>query len=496
MSFEYFNGQSTIQANNIDKLLDLNETEIGNLATGPQDLFFEKLDCLNRELEHNNIEKVDVTPIWNWRPGSYDKVKAYMYKKLYLHKKTTNMDNLFYRTKDRINYMGYIQRQVRDMEIERANLKRLGILRNPDIDKWTIKTKEFSDSIINSCEKVFESTEEKVLIVPYISNIDDRNPRLYYDITLKNLTMGIYSGNNLIQELPLEDINIIISESLRHKLSNMRGGQVQLLGDYKTDSYRLRFPYISDRGRYSNRDSNYRTVCLDKYTDDFYKFFNKNDLLSASFILMQWAQYYNTNYANPYNQPYFLHLGAPKHLTDEYIATQSKSAIIDNVQDIIRWKIQASSYLNIIEKNQLIVDEFEKLDCRWKEEYHMYQDALNALAVVNTEQWFIYEAIILEIISKAKSLFISMQENSSNEPLVSLNSEIAAINRTGFDYWSCVDSNENASSIDVQDIVWERVEEEILRSLILYYHNLIKDNSKFCPHTQIWLINNGFQDKV
>ena len=126
----------------------------------------------------------------------------------------------------------------------------------------------------------------------------------------------------------------------------------------------------------------------------------------------------------------------------------------------------------------------------------MYQDALNALAVVNTEQWFIYEAIILEIISKAKSLFISMQENSSNEPLVSLNSEIAAINRTGFDYWSCVDSNENASSIDVQDIVWERVEEEILRSLILYYHNLIKDNSKFCPHTQIWLINNGFQDKV
>ena len=124
---EYYNGNQHIQSHKLEKLSNLTQEEANGLATGPQDLFFDKLDNLNSELSHYGLDTVDVTDKWNWKAGSYDKVKEYIYTKLDLHKKARNMDNLLTRTRDKMNYMGYMERQVRNMEQERMNLKYLGV---------------------------------------------------------------------------------------------------------------------------------------------------------------------------------------------------------------------------------------------------------------------------------------------------------------------------------------------------------------------------------
>ena len=84
--FDYFNGSSNVKVHPVDKLLDLNQEEANLLSTGPQDLFFSKLEILNQNLDYQKIENVNVTDKWNWKRGTYDKIKQLIYNKLYLHK--------------------------------------------------------------------------------------------------------------------------------------------------------------------------------------------------------------------------------------------------------------------------------------------------------------------------------------------------------------------------------------------------------------------------
>ena len=58
---KYFNGNCDVTVKSISELNFLNQEEINNLATGPQDLFYEKLDYVNRTLESNTGFTIDVT---------------------------------------------------------------------------------------------------------------------------------------------------------------------------------------------------------------------------------------------------------------------------------------------------------------------------------------------------------------------------------------------------------------------------------------------------
>ena len=53
--FEYFNGHTTVQVDGLGKLDNLSQEEANNLATGPQDMFFERLNTLNTEMQYYNI---------------------------------------------------------------------------------------------------------------------------------------------------------------------------------------------------------------------------------------------------------------------------------------------------------------------------------------------------------------------------------------------------------------------------------------------------------
>ena len=485
-TFYWNDGFRHVDVYDIEKLLELNQEEINLLATGPQDLFNERLEQLNFELDRKGIEKIDVTPAWNWKPGSYDKVKEYMSKRLWLDKKVTGMDRLFDRTKDRANYIGYIQRQAREMEFERANLKRLGVSKDVDIEKWTEKTNEYCQSIIDKCKQVYEATNEKVLITPLISEITNRRPNLYLDIELKDLVMQIHEGEALIEEIPMNTLHLIVSQTLRHKLAGRRPER-HLKGQWlhNEDNYHTSHPYIALA---SSRDvSGFGTVCLDKHTDDIWSAFNKDDLLSASYLLLQWAQYYNTKYANPYNQPALMHLGAPKDMSDEYLATQSKNSIIDNTNTAIMrkaTKLEGDLDMNLIQKNEWIVNEYDRIDCRWKNDQPAYHISKQTIDSFNSESWFVYEACIMEVLESLKSNEDIWETNGDI-----INSEVIQITGTsGFNVYNCYDDDDGTLN-------WYKVEEMIKDRLTKYYIVLARNTEddeclrkEFCSYTREYLI--------
>ena len=319
---EYFNGHNNTESHKVEKLTDLNQEEANGLACGPQDLFFDKLERLNADMQNIGIEKIDVTNKWNWKPGSYDKVKEYIYKRLDLHKKAKGMDSLIMRAQDRMNYMNYIQRQVRDMERERANLKYLGVGRDVDIEEFKETCRVFVDNIIEQCDKVYKMTNGKVIMTPYVE-IQDRTSWFYLDVKLTELTLDIYDGYKegeatKIQSIDLAPIHIIFKQSLRHVLNKQRT-EFNSCGRYLSTGPLLLFPFIA-RG-YRHRGQNYQGTCYDMHHDDVRKAMDPvkgHNLLALSVTLMQWAQYYHMKNANPYNQPYLTHLGMPEDFSEAY----------------------------------------------------------------------------------------------------------------------------------------------------------------------------------
>ena len=77
----------------------------------------------------------------------------------------------------------------------------------------------------------------------------------------------------MIQEIPLGQIHIIISQNLRTKLG-VNNKDMHLLGIYQDSQFdEAKYPYISSG--YSHTD--YSTVCLDKHYDDVQNPIYKND---------------------------------------------------------------------------------------------------------------------------------------------------------------------------------------------------------------------------
>jgi hypothetical protein len=336
---DYFSGVTTISVDKLeDILLDMSQDTANILAIGPQEEFMTKLEIINRELRFSDIDPIDVTRLWNWKPGSYDKMKELINLKLFLNKKSNGMDSLLYRTYDRMNYLNYIKRQASDMEHERHKLKHLGVSSDVDIEKFKEGCIQFVNHIKEQQNLVSKMTNNKVTINSYldISSSGHNQAYIYFDVLMVNLTMNIFQGreNNAkcIQKLPLEPLHIIIRCNFRHLFNGM-GCKPVLTGKYLHDDdinqvdfkNQYLFPFIS-----SAYNVSYGSVCLDGHMDEVYNSIKKKNLVSLSMALLNWAQYYNTSFANPYTQPNLLFLGLPKGLSKEFITTLSQDGILTN----------------------------------------------------------------------------------------------------------------------------------------------------------------------
>ena len=93
-------GDKKLEVNDLDYLSNLNQDELNSIATGPQDAFFESVNIINNQFKYMGINhQIDVTNKWNWKPGTYDKIKELLYRKLEMHKKSKSVEHLIQRTR-------------------------------------------------------------------------------------------------------------------------------------------------------------------------------------------------------------------------------------------------------------------------------------------------------------------------------------------------------------------------------------------------------------
>ena len=386
----FYNGHEEIEVSEIDKLKDLTQEETNNLASGPQDAFFSKLDSVNHTLQNYGIKTLAVNDKWNWKPGAYPTMREFISRKLEIDKKCKSLTKLLDRTRTNVNYTNYLFRQIREMEIEKTALKRLGVLKNVDIDKFKEKCIKFVKTIEEQCLKSSELTKGNVTINTFISDLETRVPRIYYNIILNNLTLSVYDGDKMIQEIPLAQIHIIISQNLRTKLG-IKNKDIRLIGVYQDANYKeAKFPYIASG--YNNTD--YSTVCLDKHYDDVSKAIYKNDLVSLSFILMQWAQYYHISHSNPYNQPNMLNFGMPGKYSDEYSATQSSSAVNNRSHEILERKIRLLN-LNYMDASEYYVSSLDEVECKYRGLNNEYVKRKTHMQLQDTEYYCKAESLVV-----------------------------------------------------------------------------------------------------
>ena len=481
---EYFNGYITVNVNHIDKLSELTQEEANHIATGPQDLFFSKLESVNSDLHHYGVDNIDVTPKWNWKPGSYDKMKEYLNKKLDIHKKAKAMDNLVNRTYDRLNYLGYIKRQIEAMEFERYNLKRLGVSRDVNIDEFKEKCIVFVNHLSEQCDKVFDITNQSILMIPYIDVINSRSCDYYLDIQLDNLNLSIYDDNNLIQDFPLKRLHIIVKQSLRHKLSNVRTSNIKFSGWYgDNDGLKTFHPYISNMR--NGRD--YGNVCLDKHTDDIYKAFKDNNLVSMAMLLMQWAQYFNIKHANPYNQLYMNHFGMPKSFNESYRLTQDKDGVISSCVNRLKTNIRNKefSYMGRIE---FVANFCDTIECSLRDICQFSKVENQMLNIANSESGYRIEAMIMEIISVLQKMLVN------GATFEEINNNFSSITGSGIVYYRYERRDDDGETYYDIEGIWNAYATKLFK----YYATLANDNTtdyNFDMYTRIFWEDNGLSSK-
>ena len=348
---EYFNGKKEVNVSNIDSLKDMTQDIANAIATGPQDTFFEKLDGFNEQLNYYNIESIDVTDKWNWKPGTYPKIDKYLHKQLYLDKSSAGILKRFERTRERANYLNYVIQQARMLETLKSNLKNSGLTKDVDIDEFKEKASVLVNQIEEQCELAEKATNGKVIIKPFITTeFQHRMAPIYLGITLKDLTMSIHYEGKCIQKILLSPINIILQYPLRHYI-NKFSTNWSLLGFYGYDykNAMFRFPYIAAPYLgYRATRYEYGTVCLDRY----------NVNVKKSFLSIDY-----TAHSNPYNNLKFLHLGIPGEYSKEY------RAVISNVPSDCASRIRQNAPITttFYDKASILVDPCNQINCQLKE---------------------------------------------------------------------------------------------------------------------------------
>ena len=357
-------GRINVNVEHISSLKDINQDLANSLATGPQDMFFTSLDRFNELLNMRGIDPIDVTNKWNWKPGSYDKVKEYMSQQIHLHKKSNGMWNLIDRTKQRANYLDYINRIAKDLETTKMDLKRLGVSRDVDVDEFQEKTTNFVINLEQQTDTAYDASNGKVDIRVFFHQSNNaRNASLYYEIVIRNMEMSVFNGretSKLIQKIDLgEDtyLRIVTKIPFRHVINKMQISNQMVTKGYLHSYLPIQHPYISAYG------DNYNTVCYDKFADDIMKCFKDSNMVALQHHLLSWSQYYHTNHSNPYNPIHKVHIGMPDYYNTEYhaVVNDVKSSCAQRMAS----KYETFSYDIGSENAKKLLDACHSVKCKY-----------------------------------------------------------------------------------------------------------------------------------
>ncbi len=404
-----YNGSLTLKANSLEILEEPNQQLANAIATGPQDEFFSRLEECNRYCFREN--PLMVTPSWNWKPGTLDKIKAYTRKQLMLDKKSSGLGKYLYRTKENASYgMTWLANKLTHCEELKRELKREGYSFNVNIDEYVEKLRSFCNNIYLSIDLASKATNGKVKFIPYvyIPENNERATTFYLCCYIEKGIMNICQGSEIMQKLPMEGIEIIFDCSLRMMMryyekpthSLMRVNYKGLYDSPETPrgSYRARqlhsHPYIAqpstpDYGTnaYENGELLWGLTCFSNYTDDVKKSFHDLDFVVLAMKLLEWSGYYNIDYSNPYNMPTHMHFGMPSKFSKTYQMSQGRQT--DNCSTRLRGKLMnndaasySKAYLGDIKK---VNDYCNEIDCVWRNDCAMYKNQSESLKSLDDE---------------------------------------------------------------------------------------------------------------
>ncbi len=389
---ELIYGNTTQEVQEIDILQNMSQKLANSIATGPQDAFFASLDRFNDELRYQGLDSIDVTGKWNWKPGTYNVIKETVQRKLQMHKKCKGIYHFLQRTKDYSNYMSYILTQAAEMERLKRELKDLGVQRNVNIEEFQEKANVFTNTVKEQCDLAYDASGGRVDIHPYFQiNNNTRNSELFFEICIRDLVIDVYDGrenSKCIQRIDSGDsyIRIIARASFRHLINDMKR-DIQFTGMFISD-LPLRHPYISTNHYNSSQNGSYGTVCLDKYRDDVYANFRTINFVNLQHNLLSWAQYYHTQYSNPYNNIKYFHIGMPGEFSNEYGATVSNI-----VQDCTSRLSPVYKIWEGSENCKNLTKACESINCVLMISCSLYNNARNVLEC-DTNTHYQYESII------------------------------------------------------------------------------------------------------
>jgi hypothetical protein len=410
-----WSGSRFVDIEDISILTNPNQQLANAIATGPQDEFYELLNQTNQSMDryytmnyygYTNYRNIDdgssayhigVTPTWRWKPKTKDKVQKVASRILGLNKKSNGIDKYLGRISDMARYrLHHLVDKFQKLENLKRTLKREGYSANVDIEEYKVKLIDFSDRIKNECDKINEFSNGNISVSaePFINiPINERETSFYLILTLTGLKMNIYQENTLLQEFSMYPIHIVFNSKLRKMMKYldtpvMRNADVYFTGLYdspemKIDSRKIshitEHPYIATP-RWNNELQMYKygTVCLDKYMDEIRTSFHKLDYVSMLLSILSWAQYYNTNYANPYNQPTMLHLGMPESLNKSYQILYVDSIGTTSCSRRMRLKYKLQNIHHLYDKfhissvKKIHEKECDAMKCVWREKCEFY----------------------------------------------------------------------------------------------------------------------------
>jgi hypothetical protein len=100
-------------------------------------------------------------------------------------------------------------------------------------------------------------------------------------------------------------------------------------------------------------------------------------------------------------------------MSDKYIATQSKSGILLHLDRCIR-RITKSYNFNYHDKNEFILNKYDKIDCRFKTESAIYKKSIANKIIMDSDTWCIYESAIGQVLESISEVNSQIKYNTFN----------------------------------------------------------------------------------
>jgi hypothetical protein len=417
-SIELYNGYNSINVNTLDILRQPNQQLANAIATGPQDEFFSKLEECNRVLSgySNEGPVLSVTPSWNWRPGTLNIIKKYVSQQLMLEKKSSGLGKYLSRTIDNTRYrISWMATKLEQCEELKRMLKREGYAHDVNIEEYIVKLSDFCDKIEESANQAANATEGKVSFTPYIyiPENNERQATFYLDCYVNPGELNVCQDSTLIQKIPINGIKLMFHCSLRKmmryldkpspSLLNVRYSGLNDAQMTNQNSYRARqttyHPYVAQptyRDGYGS-SIQWGTACFSSFTDNIRNAFHQLNFIVLAMELLEWAGYYNTQHANPYNSLNLTHIGMPKSFSKAYQAVINRDA--GNCSSRLSGHIfdkDAQMYSPKHNRDKVNFIEYcQNIECVWRTDCSKFIQYTGEMKrILNTEHVFIVESIL------------------------------------------------------------------------------------------------------